>query len=333
MALPPSSSQEETAVSCTSRAVNLRRDSIGSGSGPPLRRGSPIRCASPVWLRLHRDALPIDAAVLGSSATMAQGPAHRARSSPARSRAGACRPNAPALVRRCERSLHARMPRPSGCGTRAAPRRETGSPAAWKDLEVERSPGRNGSLRPAMAGGDTRPDDGARPRSRRFQPSHPDERDTGDGAARGRAVAGRERQGGKGRGDAERLSAGIPSRGLILHRGKGAVRPALFGEEARPGNTMDPRIGSGMQQARDSRSGGSRRSGAKPQGRNGTSRVAPSEPKRRQAVGAGVDASGARRWRGGGTSGRARVAPCGWKPKREGHSDQGDRYGSGEERR
>jgi len=73
-----------------------------------------------------------------------------------------------------------------------------------------------------------------------------------------------------------RLSEGISSRGTIYIAGKGTRR--LFGE-AGFGNAMNPRIGCGMQQARNSRSGGSRRGGEKPRGRNGTARVEPSSPK------------------------------------------------------
>jgi len=61
---------------------------------------------------------------------------------------------------------------------------------------------------------------------------------------------------------------------------------------ASTGNAVNPRIGSGMQQARDSAGGENRRGGATPRGRNGISRLDASRPKRDQ------------RWSGG--SGRQR---------------------------
>lgn len=90
---------------------------------------------------------------------------------------------------------------------------------------------------------------------------------------------------------------GIPSRGTSCATGKPArPRPPVGGAQGR--NVANPRTGCGMQQARGPRCGGSRRSGAKPQGRNATSGVAPPEPKRQVAPDAGVDASRVCRWRG-----------------------------------
>jgi hypothetical protein len=63
---------------------------------------------------------------------------------------------------------------------------------------------------------------------------------------------------------------GFLRRVRILHCGEASWLAGLQ-PDARCGNAMDPRIGSGMQQARDSQSGGNRRGGAKPRGRNGTS--------------------------------------------------------------
>jgi len=63
---------------------------------------------------------------------------------------------------------------------------------------------------------------------------------------------------------------GVLRRVRILHCGEASWLAGLR-SDARCGNAVDPRIGSGMQQARDSRSGGNRRGGAKPRGRNGTS--------------------------------------------------------------
>jgi len=66
---------------------------------------------------------------------------------------------------------------------------------------------------PATVWSDTRPDDGARPWSRRLRPSHLNRRHAGNGALRAGAVVAGERHEGKGRGDAVRLSTGISSKG------------------------------------------------------------------------------------------------------------------------
>jgi hypothetical protein len=62
-------------------------------------------------------------------------------------------------------------------------------------------------------------------------------------------------------------------------------RPGRFRNPV-SGNAANPMTGSGMQQARDLSSGGSRRGGAKPRGRNGIPRQAASGPNR---VGSNVD--------------------------------------------
>jgi hypothetical protein len=123
---------------------------------------------------------------------------------------------------------------------------------------------------------------------------------------------------------------GFLRRVRILHRGKASWLAGLR-PDARCGNAVDPRIGSGMQQARDSQSGGNRRGGAKPRGRNGTSEGGTS----------GAEAQTGRLRRSGrfasmsmeGRQGRCRST---WpasqtKPRREGHFDQGDRFSFGEE--
>ena len=67
-------------------------------------------------------------------------------------------------------------------------------------------------------------------------------------------------------------------------------------------NAANPRIGSGMQQARAPPSGGNRRGGAKPRGRNGIRgwppRTEADRPFIRTALSVGVDARRTCRWRG-----------------------------------
>jgi hypothetical protein len=123
---------------------------------------------------------------------------------------------------------------PTGATRRARVGRrrwETGSPAAAKDLEEERSPGRSGSFTHRQRRG-TAPDSTTEQGLEADAPDPPTTTDlqtaTGTGEARRRS--GRERQGGNGRGDAFRLSAGISSRGTDLHRGK-----AEEGHGLRPG--------------------------------------------------------------------------------------------------
>jgi len=115
----------------------------GFGQGPRSRGASPVR------LRLHRDAL----SSVGSGLRIVydgwhQGPAHRAWPPPESASAldGACFPaSAVGWVR------YGAAPSDNPLGatrmgmTRRAMRWETGSPAAKKDLEKERSPGRSGS--------------------------------------------------------------------------------------------------------------------------------------------------------------------------------------------
>jgi len=95
---------------------------------------------------------------------------------------------------------------------------------------------------------------------------------TGNGGMRATAVAAGERQEGNGRGDAVRLSTEISSRGTKVRCGEAVI--STFGS-ANGGNVANLMTGSGMQQARSLSSGGSRRGGAKPRGRNVTSRGDP----------------------------------------------------------
>jgi len=98
---------------------------------------------------------------------------------------------------------------------------------------------------------DTRPEDGARPWSRRLRPSHLNRRHTGNSALRAGAVVAGERQEGKGRGDAVRLSAGISSkgsnpasRGSIVARWPSARRPVRKrgGPQDRQRDATSPRL-------------------------------------------------------------------------------------------
>jgi len=101
--------------------------------------------------------------------------------------------------------------------------------------------------------------------------------------------AARQRQEGNDRGDAERLSTGRILRGVrVALRGSrnGSSLPIIRLSGAgsawnvRAGNAANLMTGSGMQQARKPPGGGSRRSGAKPHGRNKTFGVDLREPKR-----------------------------------------------------
>jgi len=145
---------------------------------------------------------------------------------------------------------------------------------------------------------DTRPYDGARPRSRRSRSSHPDRVGPSNGTGRGEAATGKNGTGATTAAMRNGCRQGISLRGVrILHRGEALSHPGLR-PGVQHGNAENPRIGSGMQQARDSSSGGNRRGGEKPRGRNRTSKVEPSRPKGWQAAIPGVDAERACRWRG-----------------------------------
>jgi len=105
---------------------------------------------------------------------------------------------------------------------------------------------------------------------------------SGNANPRGPSNAARERQEGTGRGDTVRLRMGGILRGVGKHRENGGDT----WQQGQPaGNAMNPTIGSGMQQARDSQrnrqqwrvrgspgdgvnGGANRRGGAKPRGRN-----------------------------------------------------------------
>jgi hypothetical protein len=108
-----------------------------------------------------------------------------------------------------------------------------------------------------------------------------------DGMVAGTQAA-RQRQEGNDRGDAERLSTGIILRGVRV-----ALRGSRNGSDppssacgcggvrnVRARNAANLMTGSGMQQARKPPGGGTRRSGAKPHGRNRTFGVDLREPKR-----------------------------------------------------
>jgi len=88
----------------------------------------------------------------------------------------------------------------------------------------------------------------------------------------GRATA----RGQKGRGDAEpaagedELRREIRTAGTVLVHPEGATSNRRAGGE-RPENAVNPRVGSGMQQAHGRLHGGTRRGGARPRGRNETS--------------------------------------------------------------
>jgi len=86
----------------------------------------------------------------------------------------------------------------------------------------------------------------------------------------GRRTCGWNGKGGNGCGDAVRLTVRGILRGVrTASRGKVPLPRLLRQTGSEPGNATNPRIGSGMQQAREPPSGGNRRGGAKPRGRNG----------------------------------------------------------------
>jgi len=118
-----------------------------------------------------------------------------------------------------------------------------------------------------------------------------------------RSQAARQRQEGNDRGDAERLSTGNILRGVrVALRGSrndsgppsSACRVRRT-RNVRARNAANLMTGSGMQQARKPPGGGTRRSGAKPHGRNRTFGVDLREPKR--------DGHVAREWTPGGRVG------------------------------
>jgi len=100
--------------------------------------------------------------------------------------------------------------RPFGDGRNPGQAVGDGSPAV-REATLKRNEAQEGAgLRsPATATRDTRPEDGATPRSRRSRPSHPDPHGAGNSAVGIEAVVVSERHGGNDRGDAERLSRGI----------------------------------------------------------------------------------------------------------------------------
>jgi len=298
---PPLSPKRGAADARTARAMNPRWDvdRIGLrcssfGWAPRSRR------ASPAWLRPRRDAHATSAAVLGSSAGVGPGTGPSgAVPTPAASAEGGALQVAPAIGQSAKRSLSMHvLPAPAGVGAGCGRTRwETDLRSRGRTLKRNQAQEGAGLPGQQWSREHTRPDDGARHRSRRSRSSHPDERGTGNGTVRSEAVIGAN-----GRDATAAVTRNGCRRGVLRGARTCAVgKPGPHRSSdrcGRGGNTADPRTGSGMQQARDSRSGGSRRSGAKPQGRNRTSGVAPPGPKRRPAVVAGVDATGACRWRG-----------------------------------
>jgi len=117
-------------------------------------------------------------------------------------------------------------------------------------------------MSPATVPRHHRLDGGARPRGRRLREKRNDE---GATAAVTRNSYGR----------------GSSSRGLRGVAGNATIDPDCFGDSrrSRAGNATNPRIGSGMQQARKSPRGENRRGGAKPRGRNRNFEPGSSDPK------------------------------------------------------
>jgi hypothetical protein len=311
-------------------AIGFRR--LASASRPG--REVPLRCS----FGCIATPCPPMAAVFGSCATVAPGTSSSSvvpvrdvlRHGPAPHPRFGGRSGCATELSRCDT--------PAGATRRARVGRrrwETGSPAAAKDLEEERSPGRSGSFTHRQRRG-TAPDSTTEQGLEADAPGPPTTTDlqteTGTGEARRRS--GRERQGGNGRGDAFRLSAGISSRGTDLHRGK-----------AEEGHGLRP----GRQKAETRWTSGSAAGCNKPATREAEETV---EVVRNHAGGTGLrgwhprsrsdDWPSSREWTthehvDGGATG-ASPGSRGWdvwtEPKREGRAiGQGDRYGSGEERR
>jgi hypothetical protein len=102
-----------------------------------------------------------------------------------------------------------------------------GTPAVREETLKRNEAQEGAGLRsPATATRDTRPEDGATPRSRRTPSSHPDPRRAGNSATSIEAVVENERHGGNDRGDAERLSRGILRGAGPASRERPDVRPA-----------------------------------------------------------------------------------------------------------
>lgn len=145
----------------------------------------------------------------------------------------------------------------------------------------ERSPWKERATEAGNGGGRNGPDSGARPRGRGSP------RSTGNGVVRrsnGEGATATATWCGCGRGEF--------FEGCETRRGKCPVAPNplhfvqyRFGRSM-AGNAANLMTGSGMQQARNLPSGGSRRGGAKPRGRNRIPRLAASGPNR---VGSNVD--------------------------------------------
>jgi len=179
------------------------------------------------------------------------------------------------------------------------------------------------SSAPATARAARGPDDGARPRGRLPRPSHHAER-VPQGAHRARRWS---------RGNGEGATAAVTRYGC--RRGffegfdpaqRGSIGRSDHRSGARGAETRaNPRIGSGMQQARASQCGGSRRGGAKPRGRNRTPGDGSlgAEARTGRLRGSGRTASMSMEGRAGGAVGHVTAPPT--KPTREGHTDQGDR--------
>jgi hypothetical protein len=307
------------------RVVHTTRDEPAEGFRPDrvpragLGQLPRSRGASPARLRLRRDALSAVGCGLrivrkrrapgtGSSSVVPAGRASARYGARDRHFGGERVRNGACSARRSPRATWANARGATAVGDGISGRGE------WTSKRNEAQEGA-GRPAPATVADFTRLDDGARPRSRRSRSSHRD----GPGNWRRCRVKRGDDRAGNGRGARGAVTRYGCRRGFL--RG---VRTCIAGKQrwsrsfdrgASSGNAVDPRIGSGMQQARDSWSGGSRRGGEKPRGRNGTSRVAPSRPKRRPAVVAGVDASRARRWRGDRRTTRSRVRVVRTKPR------------------
>jgi hypothetical protein len=199
------------------RVVHTTRDEPAEGFRPDrvpragLGQLPRSRGASPARLRLRRDALSAVGCGLrivrkrrapgtGSSSVVPAGRASARYGARDRHFGGERVRNGACSARRSPRATWANARGATAVGDGISGRGE------WTSKRNEAQEGA-GRPAPATVAGFTRLDDGARPRSRRSRSSHcdgPDPWRQGPGEARRRS--GRERQGGKGRGDTSRLS-------------------------------------------------------------------------------------------------------------------------------
>jgi hypothetical protein len=202
-----------TGRSCTTRAVNhgrdVRRGWDSTGFGQPARE--PLSGTASADRDGH--ALRLRSSDRGSSS-----PETGLSGAVSTARFGARCPADPSARVRSGATL---QPLLSGRTAKRQRRWGPGSPGRRRRTSRRKQAQEGADLRRRQRRRKTPdPDDGARPRSRRSAPSLRDRPGTGNGTRRDAAVMQRERQGGNGCSDAERLSAGNSSKGGPASRGR-----------------------------------------------------------------------------------------------------------------